>query len=153
MKGWWVDLLVAYSDMKKFNSIIIVGLLILLGISVFGQWEITNLQKGLNSTITDLENIKSTILENQGASSQLQNEIETQNEFLNKQGACIKADSLLTQIKDVCGSTPFQGIDWCIAKRTEFLNKGTNVEGDQERIRKMRELEPQYLEAKNICEN
>lgn len=86
--------------------------------------------------------------------SQIQMNLQVQkNEIdsLKKENACRKADELLGQIKETCGSMPFPGIDECIKGRTEGWD--ANFSGKNlDMANKMKELKPQYLSLKAQCE-
>lgn len=70
---------------------------------------------------------------------------------LEKEKACNEYNSrILAEIKNTCGTFPYSGINACIWYFEELLAKIHGVEY-QERLNKLKELKPQYLDTAEKC--
>lgn len=70
---------------------------------------------------------------------------------LSGEASCNKANTLLSQIKDTCGSTPFPGIQECIQMRTERADVELREE-NLAKANKMKQLDKEYEILKKDCQ-
>lgn len=70
---------------------------------------------------------------------------------LSAEASCNQASNLLSQIKDVCASTPFPGIQECIQMRTERADVELREE-NLAKANKMKQLDKEYEILKKDCQ-